>query len=762
MRFKVTLFGKPKYNVPVTCVGWSSTEEIYSAGADEDLQAWSVSTGLSTKIAHIQDLLPTDMQFYSRVSGTLGKHGDLILITSADGKFHVLNRSGRIDRSVEAHKGAILVGQWSNDGTSLLTAGEDGLVKIWSKSGMLRSTIASNDSSVYGACWSPDSQAIAYTNGKFIVIKQLAPNTKPLRWKAHESLVLCLGWSAASEFLVSGGEDCRYRVWDNQGRQMFSSLLHDHPIMSISWSPGGEIFAVGSYNTLRLCDFSGWSRSLEKPNTGCIYKMSWSADGTQLTGACANGQILFAHLVERNVQFLRFMASVRDKKLVTVTNILDDTTEQLEPSERVIQLALRYDHLVLTTPSQCYIYNTNNWNVPIIFDLNGGSVIFLVLCEKHMLLVEKSAVGIYNYQGRLISSPRWPNIRLDNLRSSHISLSSDALAVRDSEDKKLVHIFRFSTNKMSTESNSIHHSMQIVQVSLEQSAEMGHLVILDKNKDLYLIQLGKLNEDFLKLGSKIESFQYNANNNFIAAIQDDHLIIWYCPFAAFNSHLFKLCSRHYDSAELGRSPRIHDFVGNSVFIRKSDGSLLTVPISPFPSTLHKYMNENKWTDALNLCRSLNDVTSWACLAVLSTQSKYEFLDIAEEAFANINHHDKVLYIQFLKSLPSQAEQRAHMASLGGRNQEAETLLLHNGKVFQALYLNIELNKWNRALDIALKHKAHVDAVLYLRKKYLEKLGKPETNDKFSSLEQSVSVDEESVLQKITVETEGKPLLIPLL
>lgn len=53
-----------------------------------------------------------------------------------------------------------------------------------------------------------------------------------------------------------------------------------------------------------------------------------------------------------------------------------------------------------------------------------------------MLLVEKSGVGIYNYQGRLTASPRWPNMRLEYLRSSHISISPDTLAVRDIGDTK--------------------------------------------------------------------------------------------------------------------------------------------------------------------------------------------------------------------------------------------------------------------------------------------------------------------------------------
>lgn len=40
--------------------------------------------------------------------------------------------------------------------------------------------------------------------------------------------------------------------------------------------------------------------------------------------------------------------------------------------------------------------------------------------------------------------------------------------------------------------------------------------------------------------------------------------------------------------------------------------------------------------------------AWACLAVLATQSNSETIDIAEEAFANINHYEKVYYIQYIK------------------------------------------------------------------------------------------------------------------
>nr|XP_022919132.1 intraflagellar transport protein 80 homolog [Onthophagus taurus] len=756
MKLKVTVAKNNYHKAAVTCLSWSTTEEVYSAGDDNQLLCWNVSNNEAIKVTDFKaELLPTDLHFLPRIGGALGKHGDLILITSTDGKFHIVNKSGRIERSVEAHKGAILSGQWSNDGSSLLTAGEDGFIKIWSRSGMLRSTIVSSDFSVYGVSWSPDNQSIVYTSGKFIVIKNLAPNTKPHKWKAHEGITLCLSWSSSSELIISGGEDCRYRVWDNQGRQLFSSNLHDHPITSMAWSPNGDLFAVGSYNTLRLCDRSGWSQSLEKPSTGCIYKISWSSDGTQLAGACANGHVLFAHIVERQVSYLNYVATVTERKVVVVKDVLNDATEVLDLPERVIQMSLRYNHLVLTTPIQCYIYATVNWNTPTIFDLKDGCVILLLLTEKHFLLVEKTTVGLYNYQGRLIASPRWPNMRLDNIRNWQISLSPDVLVIRDASDTKLIHIVDITSNRsMMEQSSTIQHSNQVLQISLNQSGGAGNriMAVLDKNKDVYVISIKSQHKTFSKLGGQIQGFQWNSDENMLAAIQDTHLVVWYCPSACFEATLLRMCSFVYDSLELSRSPKINDFVGNSVSIRRSDGSLLNVPISPFPALLHRYIQDGKWTDALNICRTTEDVALWTCLAVLATQSQSaDTLDVAEEAYAAINQFDKVFYIQHLKEMPTKAQQLAGAALLGGSLQTAESILIHNGMVYQAILINLQLFNWDRALDLATKHKSHIDTVLYVRQRYLDKIQKQEVNEKFVKLRNSVNIDEEKIKLKMEQE-----------
>ena len=54
------------------------------------------------------------------------------------------------------------------------------------------------------------------------------------------------------------------QVWDTCGRPLFSSGSHGYPITSLAWNRDGDLFAVGSYNLLRLCDKAGVSLHLKK------------------------------------------------------------------------------------------------------------------------------------------------------------------------------------------------------------------------------------------------------------------------------------------------------------------------------------------------------------------------------------------------------------------------------------------------------------------------------------------------------------------
>jgi len=51
-----------------------------------------------------------------------------IIILWSVGKFYFISRAGRVEKSIEAHRGAVLCTRWSYDGSALITSGEDGQV----------------------------------------------------------------------------------------------------------------------------------------------------------------------------------------------------------------------------------------------------------------------------------------------------------------------------------------------------------------------------------------------------------------------------------------------------------------------------------------------------------------------------------------------------------------------------------------------------------------------------------------------------------
>ncbi|GIX75577.1 intraflagellar transport protein 80 homolog [Caerostris extrusa] len=399
MRFKTYLGKEPRHTDIVSCIAWNTTDEVFSCADDHEVLIWNLVTNETTKLLTLpNDLFPTDMHIFPRTSTTGGLKkqigGDVFIITTTDGKFHIINRTGRIEKSIEAHRGAVLSGRWSHDGTAFVTAGEDGQIKIWSRTGMLRSTLASNSFPVYSLAWGPNSDQILYTLSRMLVIKPLQPNSKPLQWKAHDGLILKVAWNPSNNLIVSGGEDCKYKVWDSYGRILYSSHANDYPITSVSWSPNGEVFCVGSFNSLRLCDRTGWSHSLDKPETQSLFCLEWSSDGTQVAGGCGNGHVIFAHVVERRLEWKHFEATVRGRKTITVQNVCTDLMENLDFRDNIIKVSFEYNHLIVVTSTQCYIYSTKNWNTPLIFDLKEGNV-SLVVQQRSISYLLMDKVCIY-------------------------------------------------------------------------------------------------------------------------------------------------------------------------------------------------------------------------------------------------------------------------------------------------------------------------------------------------------------------------------
>uniref|UniRef100_A0A7M4ELG6 Intraflagellar transport 80 n=1 Tax=Crocodylus porosus TaxID=8502 RepID=A0A7M4ELG6_CROPO len=725
MRLKTSLSKEPKHKELVSCVGWTTADELYSCSDDHQIMKWNLLTSETTPVAKLPDIYPIDFHWFPRsVGGKKQTHAENFVLTSSDGKFHLISKMGRVEKSIEAHCGAVLAGRWNYEGTALVTVGEDGQIKIWSKSGMLRSTLVQQGTPVYSVAWSPDSGKVLYTSGKQLIIKPLQPNAKVLQ------------------------------VWDSYGRLLYSSQPHEYPITSVAWALDGELFAVGSFHTLRLCDKTGWSYALEKPNTGSIFNIAWSIDGTQIAGACGNGHVIFAHVVEQRWEWKNFEITLTKRRTMEVRNVINDAMDLLEFRDRVIKASLNYGHLVVSTSLQCYVFSTKNWNTPLIFDLKEGTVSLILQAERHFLLIDGGGIYIYSYDGRLISSPKFPGMRTDILNAQSVSLSNDTLVIRDKADEKVIYLFEALTGKPLGDGKPLTHKTEIVEIALDQKGLTNErkIAFIDKNRDLYITSVKRFGKEqkIIKIGTMVHTLAWNDAANILCGLQDTRFTVWYYPNTVYvDKDLLPKTLCEKDASEFSKNPQIVRFVGNQVTIRRADGSLIHLSVSPYPAILHEYISSSKWADAVRLCRFVKDQTMWACLAAMAVANKD--MTTAEIAYAAIGEIDKVQYINSIKDLPSKESRMAHILMFSGNIQDAETLLLQAGLIYQAIQVNINLYNWNRALELAVKHKTHVDTVLAYRQKFLEDFGKKETNKQFLQYAEGLEVDWDKIKAKIEME-----------
>ena len=102
-------------------------------------------------------------------------------------------------------------------------------------SGMYRNTVAQCPFPVYAVVWGPDNDQLLFGSGRDLLVKTLTVERKQLKWKAHEGTVLKVDWNPINNLIVSGGEDCKYRVWDSFGRQLYQSQPLNHVVTCVSW-----------------------------------------------------------------------------------------------------------------------------------------------------------------------------------------------------------------------------------------------------------------------------------------------------------------------------------------------------------------------------------------------------------------------------------------------------------------------------------------------------------------------------------------------
>lgn len=180
-----------------------------------------------------------------------------------------------------------------------------------------------------------------------------------------------------------------------------------------------------------------------------------------------------------------------EPRRISVQDAAQETREDLDfPRDRVVEMGIGFDMLLVATTQQCYIYSLQNLNTPIIFDIKAPPH-FLHLCRKHFLTLDLvSGVQVISYEGRVAANLRFQGLRPEYLSKDMISLAPDMACIVDTVDKKVVHIIDPLSGRVFSK---LTHTCEVTSLQLNQHSNGTQdrlLAFTDKNHDLFVCALG--------------------------------------------------------------------------------------------------------------------------------------------------------------------------------------------------------------------------------------------------------------------------------
>jgi len=79
--------------------------------------------------------------------------------------------------------------------------------------------------------------------------------------------------------------------------------------------------------------------------------LSWSHDGTVVAGAGGNGSVIFGNIVDRSLSWAHIEAVLDSENKITINDCLHEMNDDLDFRERVVNMSMKHNHLIVCTTS---------------------------------------------------------------------------------------------------------------------------------------------------------------------------------------------------------------------------------------------------------------------------------------------------------------------------------------------------------------------------------------------------------------------------
>lgn len=85
----ITFLDSKSHQDLVSCVGWTTADELYSCSEDHQILRWNLLTNETTLVVKLpEDIYPLDLHWFPKaVSGKKQNQAEIFVLTSSDGTF---------------------------------------------------------------------------------------------------------------------------------------------------------------------------------------------------------------------------------------------------------------------------------------------------------------------------------------------------------------------------------------------------------------------------------------------------------------------------------------------------------------------------------------------------------------------------------------------------------------------------------------------------------------------------------------------------
>ena len=190
--------------------------------------------------------------------------------------------TGRLDRALLGHFGAVRALAWSSDKTHPLLATADAHeVRVWDPaSGRLVRVLAV---APVALSWSPDGKTLVCATGNQVALWDVEAGRAVLKIGDSPRNLDAVAWSPDGKYVAGGDQTGALQLWKAPDWSA-SSFKEDSPIRALSWAPDSSAVAVACDNGMvhrQPIDGSPPPPPI-KARDGRVYAVAWSPDGKYL------------------------------------------------------------------------------------------------------------------------------------------------------------------------------------------------------------------------------------------------------------------------------------------------------------------------------------------------------------------------------------------------------------------------------------------------------------------------------------------------